>query len=96
MLQKMQKSRFQTFSTPSDWILLGSILQKSAGKYAKYTNLRRFPVSKSVISPIFIPPLKNKPPAPAYASKISPKPSYLWVTLIMLFFNKRVQKITEM
>ena len=74
MLQKMQKARFQTFSTPSDWILLGSILQKSAGKYAKYTNLRRFPVSKSVISPIFIPPLKNKPPAPAYASKISPKP----------------------
>ena len=35
MLQKMQKARFQTFSTPSDWILLGSILQKSMGEICK-------------------------------------------------------------
>ena len=74
MLQKLQKARFQTFSTPSDWILLGSILQKSTGKYAKYTIPCRFTALNSVILPIFIPPLKNKPPAPAYASKISPKP----------------------
>ena len=74
MLQKMQKARFQTFSGPANRFFCGTILQNAARKYAKYTNLRRFTALNSVILPIFIPPLKNKPPAPAHASKISPKP----------------------